>query len=385
MFSKQIVFTLPAAIVLYEIFFYPPAQRKRTWIKKNKILFFVLSGLFLLIPVIYIFKGAHLLEVTVPSRSHQGDIITSASYLLTQLRVVPLYFWLMVFPVVQNFDYDFPLSYSLLEPLVVGGLLFLLGLMMMSWRLFRRRSIFGFCGLWIFLTLSVESTWIPIQQVIFEHRCYLPLVGFSLAAAFGLYTVVQRARTFALMSVSVIIALSVLTIFRNEVWRDEISLWSDVAKKSPQKGRPYIHLGTAYMMQEDDQMAYRTFSRGIEVDDQNFILYHNRAVALMNLKHYQRSLVDFNRADQFRGSKLHLYRNRGQVYSALGQETEAVLDYTQAITMDPHDAGTYVLRGGSYFQLQNYQEALEDFQKASSLGYAVASKDLETLRRLVAQ
>ena len=33
---------------------------------------------------------------------------------------------------------------------------------------------------------------------------------------------------------------------RNLVWKDDLSLWSDVVKKSPNKARSYLSLGVAY-------------------------------------------------------------------------------------------------------------------------------------------
>ena len=43
------------------------------------------------------------------------------------------------------------------------------------WR--RRYPVFAFAILWFFLTLAPTSSFMPIQDVIFEHRLYLLAVG----------------------------------------------------------------------------------------------------------------------------------------------------------------------------------------------------------------
>jgi len=41
--------------------------------------------------------------------------------------------------------------------------------------------LIAFGIIWFFLALSVESSFIPIEDVIFEHRLYLPSIGTFIA------------------------------------------------------------------------------------------------------------------------------------------------------------------------------------------------------------
>ena len=107
---------------------------------------------------------------------------------------------------------------------------------------------------WFFITLSVESSIIPIVDVIFEHRLYLPSVGFVIVVA-GLIALVwerivvnnnRMAKITPGLFALVIIILSGATFARNTVWQSQVSLWEDVVKKSPMKARTYNGLGLAY-------------------------------------------------------------------------------------------------------------------------------------------
>ncbi|MCX7794756.1 MAG: tetratricopeptide repeat protein [Thermodesulfovibrionales bacterium] len=55
----------------------------------------------------------------------------------------------------------------------------------------------------------------------------------------------------------VILILTLLTLSRNSVWKDDLILWQDVVRKSPGKIRPYINLAGSYLMRNrlDDALA----------------------------------------------------------------------------------------------------------------------------------
>jgi Flp pilus assembly protein TadD len=111
-----------------------------------------------------------------------------------------------------------------------------------------RAGAFGV--LWYFLTSGVESSVIPIADVMVEHRAYLPSVGFFIAAAFGGAWAAARwsarwQRVLVPAAVGLSLILAAATRQRNEVWATEISLWTDVVAKSPGNARAHESLGTA--------------------------------------------------------------------------------------------------------------------------------------------
>src|SRR3989304_5408453 len=120
-------------------------------------------------------------------------------------------------------------------------------------------SFFLFCffGIfWFFITLSVESSIIPIRDVIFEHRLYLPLAGalpaFCSVMIYGIdYWRRGSGRVLSFRIAALILAvtvtpLSVAAYQRNLVWKDGVTLWRDVVGKSPLKARTYFNLGLVF-------------------------------------------------------------------------------------------------------------------------------------------
>ncbi|MCJ7618084.1 MAG: hypothetical protein MUO43_16260, partial [Desulfobacterales bacterium] len=48
---------------------------------------------------------------------------------------------------------------------------------------YRKARLVSFAIAWFFVTLSVTSSFVVIYDVIFEHRLYLPSIGFALLIA----------------------------------------------------------------------------------------------------------------------------------------------------------------------------------------------------------
>ena len=113
--------------------------------------------------------------------------ISPMHYLLTQFRVMVTYIRLVFLPVNQNLDYDYPIFKSIFEFPVLISFLFLIFILFSAKRLFSKYRLVSFSIFWFFLTLLPESSLFPIHDVIFEHRLYLPLVGYSMFLVSSVY------------------------------------------------------------------------------------------------------------------------------------------------------------------------------------------------------
>lgn len=119
----------------------------------------------------------------------------------------------------------------------------------------------------VFLTLFPESSIIPIRDVIFEHRLYLPMVGYSFFLVSSMYYLFEdkSVKTMAIILLTIVACYSTLTYARNFVWKDEFSLWNDVIRKSPRKARPYNSRGLAYDRKGDPDLAMADYNRAIKI------------------------------------------------------------------------------------------------------------------------
>src|SRR5262249_33589171 len=128
----------------------------------------------------------------------------------------------------------------------------------------------AFSIFWFFITLSVTSSIIPIPDVIFEHRLYLPLAGVCLLFPIALGWLIKIAtgaikpRIVIRFATVVIAVLLFGTIFRNYVWSDEVRLFSDTVAKSPHRLRPYENLIYAHMKRGEEERAIAVAKNALE-------------------------------------------------------------------------------------------------------------------------
>ena len=198
MITKEISFTLPVILVLYELLFWGSFLRKSRAVDWKR-----LAGLVPFLGTLAIIPWALLREADkspgdmiggLGALSQETEAISRGDYLLTQFRVLVTYLRLLFLPVNQNLDYDYPISRSfdfpvvfslLLLSLILGMAVYLLSLSRQPGRSGLRVLAFGV--FWFFITLSVESSVIPIRDVIYEHRLYLPSVGVVLSFVGGVF------------------------------------------------------------------------------------------------------------------------------------------------------------------------------------------------------
>jgi len=185
--------------------------------------------------------------------------IAPLDYFRTQIGVTWHYFRLLVWPTQQTIEYDWPLATRWDSATVVVpalGWVAVLGLLV--WLARTRRGAAAFWLGLALLTLAPSSSVVPIADLVFEHRMYLPLGGFAVLAALAGVGLARRApRLVAVGGLAVVVALGAATIARNRLWHDPVTLWEDALAKAPSKPRVFRNLINAYEERGDRANAAR--------------------------------------------------------------------------------------------------------------------------------
>ncbi len=369
MLTKEVVFTLPFALVLYEYSFI----RMGTWkidLKDRGIQIpIIILGIFV---VLFFLNFSFGIFNPIPPLLNQGydSPITAREYLLTQFSVILTYIRLFILPVNQNLDYDYPISHSLFEWHTLFGLLSLAGIFIAGILLFRRYRLISFGIFWFFLTLSVESSIVPISQnVIFEHRTYLPSLGFFLVlTGVVFYFIWDRYRQVAWgILVLLVLTNAVLTYDRNKVWKSEYTLWADCLKKSPNKPRPLNGYGNALADAGNASEALMYYDKAIEINPHFYLAYENRGNAKINLGDYEGAVADYEEALRIAPYYSAGHYNLGNALALQGKAGEATAHLKEAIRLQPeHDNAQYNL-GLASMRKGNIDEAMSYFQQANRI------------------
>ena len=390
--TKEIAFTVPFAILLVELLFFPGKLRHRL----------AMAGAFLatlvVIPLTLIGTKGSLGEMiaALDGVTKVQTIMGRADYLFTQFRVIVTYLRLLLWPVNQNLDYDYPVFHTFLTPPVYLSFLLLLSLMLLGlFLLFKSRRggsgapwqrLIAFGIFWFFLALAVESSFIPIIDVIFEHRVYLPSAGFFIAAAAAMewlrLSLRGRQSLVWVTAAVVVLVLAVATVRRNQVWQNEISLWSDVCAKSPNNPRPWNNLGYAYLKHNEPYQALGPLLRSVKLNPSHPDAWNNIGIALDQLGRYrgrfQRTTQTFSDPRSMNSKALtdwfgKAYNNAGLASEIMQRYPQAARYYQQAIAMNPGLGEAYYNLGLVYLAAGNRPQAELQLQMLSFVNPQLAA------------
>ena len=369
MLTKEIVFTLPFALVLYEFSFIKTDAWKIDLKDRGIQIPIIILGIFV---ALFFLNFSFSIFNPIPPLLHQGyDYpITAREYLLTQFSVILTYVRLFMLPVNQNLDYDYPISHSLFEGHTLFGLLSLAGIFVAGILLFRRYRLLSFGIFWFFLTMSVESSIIPISQnVIFEHRTYLPGLGFFLVlTGVVFYFLWDRYRQVAwVILVLLVLTNTVLTYERNKVWRSDYTLWGDCMKKSPNKPRPLCEYGNALVGAGNISEALTYYDKAIEINPHFYLAYYNRGKAKIDLGDYQGAVTDGEVALRINPYYPDGYYILGIALAHQRKMVEALTHLKEAIKLKPDSADYHYNLGNALAHQGKTKEAIAHFQEAIKL------------------
>jgi len=174
------------------------------------------------------------------------------AYALTQPRVVLHYLSLSLWPVRQCIDYEWGIATSWSR--IIPSLVYVLAMLAAVAVGAVRRSPWAWVALGFFLLLAPTSSFMPVDALVNEHRMYLPLAcvvtlvvlaGHQLAAACaarrpGGGRVVWPLAA-GLASVAMI-ALTVATQARNQVYATPGGVWVEAHLHNPTNTRPLWNL-----------------------------------------------------------------------------------------------------------------------------------------------
>lgn len=366
--TKENAYTLPLAIVLIEVCFLRKNWPFRIPEKYFPLLLLVPVGL-LAIALPFAEKMAPGIFKSYPPSPLNQETITPYNYLFTQLSVILKYIQMVLLPFRQNLDYDFPISATFWSPKVLLSLVALLGILWVGLLQFNRHRVLAFGIFWFFLTLSVESSIIPLNDLVFEHRTYLPAFGFLFMLSYAVLVLpgVEYASTARVLLTVVVALFSLLAFQRNKVWKDEIALWSDVISKSPNKARAYNNRAKAYSVARQFNLALPDYARAVEIFPQYADAYKNRGLLFAEIGDWNKALADADKTVALSPNDAVVYLTRGLVYYNLRQLDKAIADYDRCIAIDPKQASAYFSRGVVYAIQGQWEKAIADYDQTIAL------------------
>jgi tetratricopeptide (TPR) repeat protein len=314
------------------------------------------------------------------------------SYARSQLGVILHYLRLTVWPSPLCLDYAWPVvcpPWAILPGAMVVALLLAVTL-----RGLVRRQGYGFLGAWFFLILVPTTSVLPLAQLAFEHRMYLPLAAPAALTVAGAYAFWDRrlmrsakagstavmlhwAAPVAMLA-AVLIALGYAAAVRNADYQSPLAIWQDTVHKRPHNSMAHYNLGVVFDRLDRVDEAIEHYQWALRLQPDYAEAHSNLATALVMSGDTREAIAHYEQAVRIQPDYAMAHNNFGNALASLGKSNEAIEQYHAALSLYPDYAHAHYNLAAFLARLGRTDEAIEHYREALRLqpDYVLAHTNL---------
>ena len=287
-----------------------------------------------------------------------------------------------------------PYNFAIIHfyPVKSGGLLpweyyvsplFLAALVFIAFRAGKLKKDILFGLAFFFVGLLLVLQFIPLgPSVVSERYTYIPYIGFGyiISQAYcKLQTPNFKLQTYFFGALTILCAFFIISTYNvNKVWKDSVSLFTNLVEKYPNSDMANYDAGYAKMQIGTEQKdpanpaaftdeanknfieALKYFDKTLSINNKYTTAYVSRGLAKHYLKQYKEEIPDYTEAIKLDSRYFEAYNNRGTAKAMLQDYAGAIPDYTKALEIK-YDYSTNVNRGNAYLLLPDYPKAIENY------------------------
>jgi Tfp pilus assembly protein PilF len=365
--SKEIVISVPLAVVLYDRVFRLPSWRAIRRPGNGR------GWLYLALATVCAVSFALLALGARGSSAGFNLGMKWYDYFYTQCWAVAHYVRLVLWPSGLTIDYGTE---------TVTGAVGLPGFVLLSvfgvatlvaWTRVQRWGWFAYLGTWFFMLLAPSSSFVPIPtEIAAERRIYLALAALLVLAVAGVEWLRRRfasamsTRQLCALLGGVAAVLAVGTAARSRTYSTGELLWRDAAAKVPGNPRAVVNLGAALVKEQPPRYAEAEslYRRAMAMDT----TCHFGCAQLAAIMTTQGQVSDaaslLQRALSFDPGNAPLERQFALVLMKLGSFDRAI-PHLAHVALNYPTPDHLVVLAVAYFVVQRPQDGIATFQEAA--------------------
>lgn len=383
-FSKEPALLLPFVLMVYEYIFHrrpfsnPETPRFAYAFLKRYLPYFAIGGVYMVLRI-------HALGGVSPAKGNV-DLRDSLSGFQYAINIFPLfisYLGKLLLPLNLNAWYVFHPVRSLLDVKTVAAIAVTVVFFLLPLAAKRLTRFVYFCLCLIVVPL-LPVLYIPAILVPFAERyLYLPSFGFVLLAAMLLSKLLAvRSPLIKGASISILLLLvglySIGTAGRNTVWRDDLTLFTDMVKKSPDAAIPHNDLGSLYAAENRLEEAVTEYKEALKLKPDYGDAHYNLGVIYHKQNRLDEAIKEYTEALRLIPDYPEAHNNLGSAYTDKNRVQEALAEYKAALKLRPDYPEAHYNLGRLYQKQNRLEEAIAEFKTAIKLkpGHVEAHNDL---------
>jgi tetratricopeptide (TPR) repeat protein len=387
--AKEVAIVLPVVLLLWDRLGHGD-PRDRRGLRHAAARYAAYAAVTLLYLGLRVFALGGLLD---SSAGTWGSPLTRA---LTAIRIAAWYAWITIVPYRANAfhaiipDGDPP---GLTWWLAAAGLAAASGVA--AWAA-RRAPVAGFGALWFWITLapSIAINLLPLPSPIMAERfLYLPTVGFCLIVGWiaarllgpvGLGREGQVRPAPALGLAVLLLASGVLTLWRNEDWRDEYRLYSRMVASSPGAAVPLVNLAFVELPRGEIGPAGEHLREAVRLAPANARARAGLGLTETILGNYEAGLRHGLEARELAPENAEVLASLGALYLHRGEAARALPELTESLRLKPNQVHAALNRALALAWQGDAGAAEAQLERALAL-VRVMSPDLPLADRITAE
>jgi len=359
MFSKETAVMLPPVLLAYDYL----TGRERP--------LFHYAPFFLIIGIYLILRVNALGGLTVPPFLGKGQVqLEGSDYIINIFPIFALYIGKLILPLNLNALILFHVKKALSFPVILSVPVFAayLGAMYIAFR--KKKALLLFILLFFLLPMLPALYLRGITATMGERYLYLPSLAWSLLLAYGASLLLEKKRAAAPVLAFLAILLSLYavgTLRRNLVWRDDLALWSDTVKKSPEAAIAYSSLGKALFEENRLDEAEAAYKKSLMLLPDTPDALNDLGALYGRKGQLAEAVLCLKRAIMLQPGNFAAHNNLGIVYMLEGRVPEAIREFRESIRIWPYFGDAYFNLGNAYLDLGRPEDAARELEEAVRL------------------
>jgi protein O-mannosyl-transferase len=359
---KEPAVTLPFILIAYDFAFGKPSERLAIYAKRY-LPFFAVSGIYLIV-------RSNVLGSFSPVKAH-GEL-TMYQYIINIFPLFVLYLERLLLPINLNAFYPLHSITSLWEMKGILCLIIAIAYVALTVLAYKKNKKAFFCLALIAMPL-LPALYIPaLGEASFAERyLYLPSAGFLVLLAMPFVYLRGKITRYGLAAVvaATVLAVtySVQTIIRNPVWKDNLTLFTDTVKKSPDGELPLGMLGIALMEAGRYDEAIVEFRNTLKLNPDSANAHYNLGLTFYKKGTPQEAIPKFQKALALTPSDVDAHRYLGLCYAMVGRIDEAIEQYGILSMSNSNSLATYFNLGVDLEKKGLVNEAIAIYKKALAM------------------
>ena len=362
--TKQNAFTLPFIVLLCEWLVFKSISKKT--------LLASFAAIVLALLVLYIFQDS-LMPVLekIDALTKETADITRIDYFLAQLPILWDYIGKVFLPWPLHLEYDYTIG-GFSRSVIIAAAIAHIAVLACSILLRKKYPLVTVGVLFYYLTHIVESGVIPITDIAFEHRNYLPNVGLFIAVGFVVFQAIKNLQSWrpawvmpGVASLAILlIVLGTLTVQRNQQWLSpELFLANDMAQ-APNQPRAIHNYAEFKLKQGDVKTALALLERLYSLDLKRIdaIMLNTHLAALIDSNQYNLAIEKGElllKQPLLQKARAIINSNMGIVYTNLKQYRKANIFFERAYGKTSLPSNSLIAFAYSSFVVGNYSRSLK--------------------------